>query len=256
MPEPEPEQKSTRPTARVLRESFVAYFQRDGQEAALRLLDELAPITSPARSAAATSWGRTTTQSTAPKRSAPPVTFAKRRANCASRRKASRSREAATVARSGWRWRWSTPPPRCSGWRTHSTPLSPPTSPEPPMPVEAAQTPLSPVSARASSSGAARGTGGADLRRRARRHRPRALDRLPDVGGWSSRRRSASCDRHSKRWSTEPVTATGRTGGSRLPPATSSPTGASTTGATSPPSSTPPSRPRSAGRGVNGRGHG
>lgn len=39
---PEPEEKSTRPTARVLRESFVAYFQRDGQEAALRLLDELA----------------------------------------------------------------------------------------------------------------------------------------------------------------------------------------------------------------------
>ena len=39
---PEPEQKCTRPTARVLRESFVAYFQRDGQEAALRLLDELA----------------------------------------------------------------------------------------------------------------------------------------------------------------------------------------------------------------------
>ena len=40
MPEPDP--KSTRPTARVLRESFVSYFQRDGQEAALRLLDELA----------------------------------------------------------------------------------------------------------------------------------------------------------------------------------------------------------------------
>lgn len=35
--------KSTRPpVARVLRESFVAYYQRDGQEAALRLLDELA----------------------------------------------------------------------------------------------------------------------------------------------------------------------------------------------------------------------
>lgn len=35
--------ESTRPpVARVLRESFVAYFQRDGQEAALRLLDELA----------------------------------------------------------------------------------------------------------------------------------------------------------------------------------------------------------------------
>lgn len=40
MPEPVP--KSTRPVARVLRESFIAYFQRDGQEAALRLLDELA----------------------------------------------------------------------------------------------------------------------------------------------------------------------------------------------------------------------
>jgi tRNA U34 5-methylaminomethyl-2-thiouridine-forming methyltransferase MnmC len=35
-------EKSTRPTARVLRESFIAYFQRDGQEASLRLLDELA----------------------------------------------------------------------------------------------------------------------------------------------------------------------------------------------------------------------
>ena len=40
MPEPTPQ--STRPIARVLRESFIAYFQRDGQEAALRLLDELA----------------------------------------------------------------------------------------------------------------------------------------------------------------------------------------------------------------------
>jgi hypothetical protein len=37
-----PEKKSTRPTARVLRESFIANFQREGQEAALRLLDELA----------------------------------------------------------------------------------------------------------------------------------------------------------------------------------------------------------------------
>lgn len=40
MPEPVP--KSTRPTARVLRESFIANFQRDDQEAALRLLDDLA----------------------------------------------------------------------------------------------------------------------------------------------------------------------------------------------------------------------
>lgn len=39
---PEPEEKSTRPVARVLRESFVSYFQEEGQEAALRLLDELA----------------------------------------------------------------------------------------------------------------------------------------------------------------------------------------------------------------------
>lgn len=39
---PEPDEQSTRPTARVLRESFVATFQREGQEAALRLLDGLA----------------------------------------------------------------------------------------------------------------------------------------------------------------------------------------------------------------------
>jgi hypothetical protein len=35
-------EQSTRPVARVLRESFVSLYQRDGQEAALRLLDELA----------------------------------------------------------------------------------------------------------------------------------------------------------------------------------------------------------------------
>ena len=36
------QEQSTRPVARVLRESFIAFFQRDGQEVALRLLDELA----------------------------------------------------------------------------------------------------------------------------------------------------------------------------------------------------------------------
>ena len=36
------QEKCTRSTARVLRESFIAVFQRDGQEAALRLLDDLA----------------------------------------------------------------------------------------------------------------------------------------------------------------------------------------------------------------------
>lgn len=39
---PEPEEQSIRPIARVLRESFIAYYQRDGQEGALRLLDGLA----------------------------------------------------------------------------------------------------------------------------------------------------------------------------------------------------------------------
>lgn len=39
---PEPEEKSTRPVALALRESFIALYQRDGQEAALRLLDEMA----------------------------------------------------------------------------------------------------------------------------------------------------------------------------------------------------------------------
>lgn len=51
------QEKSTRPPiARVLRESFVASFQRDGQEAALRLLDDLAtlPTSSRASSAATT----------------------------------------------------------------------------------------------------------------------------------------------------------------------------------------------------------
>lgn len=36
------QEKSTRPVALALRESFIALYQRDGQEAALRLLDELA----------------------------------------------------------------------------------------------------------------------------------------------------------------------------------------------------------------------
>jgi hypothetical protein len=35
-------EQSTRPVASCLRESFIAFYQRDGQEAALRLLDELA----------------------------------------------------------------------------------------------------------------------------------------------------------------------------------------------------------------------
>jgi hypothetical protein len=35
-------EQSTRTFARCLRESFIAFYQRDGQEAALRLLDELA----------------------------------------------------------------------------------------------------------------------------------------------------------------------------------------------------------------------
>jgi hypothetical protein len=36
------QEQSTRPVARALRESFIAYFQEEGQEAALRLLDGLA----------------------------------------------------------------------------------------------------------------------------------------------------------------------------------------------------------------------
>lgn len=36
------QEQSTRPVARVLRESFISFFQRDGQEASLRLLDDLA----------------------------------------------------------------------------------------------------------------------------------------------------------------------------------------------------------------------
>lgn len=121
------QEKCTRSTARVLRESFIANFQRDGQEAALRLLDDLAhQFTCEQRGDYL--MGENDDSINAPKRSARPATSGRRRTKCASRPRDSRRREVATGARCGWRWRLPTPPPPCSRSPMRSTPLSPPTS--------------------------------------------------------------------------------------------------------------------------------